>query len=161
MAKSRGSLMRKVLERSSQGFDDGNKGPGNGANDPFVPVKAQPCVHAGTVYSYHLLWVAGLSEGLPAPKSNICTWICDLGCGVKSCQPTHDVRAATVPWLLEMPINTSGPHAGSLPASTHGRTLHPHWPEAMTKPSYLITNLRELIWKQHLKGAVLRDQAFD
>lgn len=123
--KEGGVLMRKLLERSSQGFDKGNKGPGNGANGPFVPVKAQPCVHSGPVYSYHLLWVAGLSEGLPAPKSNICTWICDLGCGVKSCQPTHDVRAATVPWLSEMPINTRGPHAGSL-------SLPPHMGEPCT-----------------------------
>lgn len=81
MAKRRGGLLRKLSERSSQRFDAGNKGPGNAANGPFVPVKALTCVHVGIIYSYHLLCVAGLSEGLPAPKSNICTWICDLGCG--------------------------------------------------------------------------------
>ena len=96
LAEKKGGLMRKLLERSSQGTDAGNEGPGNGANGPSVPVKALPCVLMGTVYSYHLLWVAGLPEGLPAPKSNICTWIYDLGCGVRSCQPRHDIRAATV-----------------------------------------------------------------
>lgn len=40
------------------------------------------CVYLSTIYSITLLWVV-CPQGLPA---NICTWLVDLGCGVKSFQ---------------------------------------------------------------------------
>lgn len=91
-------LLRELLGRPSQLLRPGTKTLEMWQMVPLCPVKALICcVCLCTIYSYPLLWGAGLPEGLPAPMSNICTWFCDLGCGAKSFQSRHNIRAATLP----------------------------------------------------------------